>query len=286
MAFGTEGVVGLGSFRFRERAIGMFGELLVCDEDACRSLWCDAQCLGSLYLEPDGEPGPIPESPYVLGWMAAVGPRGQSQRVLMGGLGCGAGVMTIFHHRPDTFMTVVEIDPVVVDVARRHFPELGKLEASGKLQIIEAAIEEWLLTTDACWEVALLDCYAENADARCDGGLLNLLRTRADSVWLNVVDDERGTRSRQWVDAFRANGWVAQTVMPMLRQETDGAYFFGNIILGSDIICTVNEDLYSDRQDANARDARAIYHASVAAAHDVSGGELPREVVTRASESL
>lgn len=237
MTEGTSGpLLGIETFRHLERAHGMFGELMVCDDSACRSLWCEAQCLGSLYLDPpaaQGGPGPIPEATYVLGWLMAV--YGQPRaRILMGGLGCGAGVVALLHHFPDCRIDVAEVDPVVVDLARRHVPLLAAHEASGAVTIHTAAVETVVHAAPLQrWDVALMDCFQYGADAFCPPTLLTDLRTRSGSLWLNVVDDAVGTRTARWKKQFAAADWATPTALAMVQVDLEVAYFSGNYLLGT-----------------------------------------------------
>jgi len=237
MTEGTTGpLLGIEAFRHLERAHGSFGELMVCDDSACRSLWCEAQCLGSLYLDPPaamGGPGPIPEATYVLGWLMAAHAQPRA-RILMGGLGCGAGPLALLHHFPDCRIDVAEIDPVVIDLARRHVPLLASLEASGAVTIHATAVEDLVRTAPAdAWDLALMDCFQYGAEAFCPDRLLVDLRSRCGAVWLNVVDDARGSRTQQWKRRFAEAGWPTPTALAMIQVDLEVAYFSGNYLLGT-----------------------------------------------------
>jgi|GEM_PF-6918301 len=235
MTAGTSGpTLGIDDFRLLERAPGAFGELMICDDADCRSLWCEAQCLGSLYLDPAascGGPGPVPEASYVLGWIMAVLPQPRS-RVLMGGLGCGAGVVALLHHFPGCQIEVAEIDPVVVRLARRHVPLLQEWEAAGQV-IIHVEPIEAVAARGGSWDFALLDCFQYGTEAFVPDSVLTDLRRSCREVWLNVVDDEPGTRTQRWAARFRAHGWTTPTAIALWQVECGAAYFGGNYLLGT-----------------------------------------------------
>ncbi len=270
MTAGTSGPsLGIDEFRLLERAQGAFGDLMICDDAACRSLWCEAQCLGSLYLEPAaacGGPGPVPEASYVLGWLMAVLPQPRA-RILMGGLGCGAGVVALLHHFPTCLIEVVEIDPVVVHLARRHVPLLSEWEAAGRV-IIQVEPIETVAARGGCWDFALLDCFQYGTEAFVPDCVLADLRRCCREVWLNVVDDEPGTRTQRWAARFRAHGWTTPTAMKLWQVDCGVTYFGGNYLLGTAALAADMlhrfkpfDDLAGEAVDT----ARACFSATVAA---------------------
>jgi SAM-dependent methyltransferase len=86
------------------------------------------------------DPGTVSNSPYVRLFplcvllndklCAAAGgdPRAAKPRILVVGLGSGAGIAVLAHHFPEAAITVVDIDRKVVQIVRDHFPLIHWLE--------------------------------------------------------------------------------------------------------------------------------------------------------------
>ena len=95
---------------------------------------------------------------YMRGLTAALALKPDAPRVLIIGLGGGTLPMFIRAHRPDAHIDVVEIDPVVIDVARKDLgfvedPALVAHLADGRKFIEESA---------AAWDLIVLDAYGPN----------------------------------------------------------------------------------------------------------------------------
>jgi hypothetical protein len=86
------------------------------------------------------DPGTVSNSPYVRLFpvsvllndhlVAAAGgdARAAKPRILVIGLGSGAGIAVLAHHFPEASITVVDIDRKVVEIVRDHFPLIAWLE--------------------------------------------------------------------------------------------------------------------------------------------------------------
>ena len=109
-------------------------------------------------------------------------------------------------HRPETFVTCVEIDPVVTAIARRYFFldrlfEEYDLDGTGRLQLVEGDAREFLEQSDERYDAIVNDCFAgmslvESLATR-EAALLYHEHLREDGVYLsNVIGAVEGPRSR------------------------------------------------------------------------------------------
>ena len=109
-------------------------------------------------------------------------------------------------HRPETFVTCVEIDPVITAIARRYFFldrlfEEYDLDETGRLQLVEGDAREFLEQSDERYDAIVNDCFAgmslvESLATR-EAALLYHEHLREDGVYLsNVIGAVEGPRSR------------------------------------------------------------------------------------------
>lgn len=77
-------------------------------------------------------------------------------------IGLGAGSLTKFlhRHRPEARITVVEIDPEVIDVARHHFKVP---EESARFEIVLDEGASWLAGAKGRYDMIMVDGFDENA---------------------------------------------------------------------------------------------------------------------------
>ena len=109
-------------------------------------------------------------------------------------------------HRPETFVTCVEIDPVVTAIARRYFFldrlfEEYDLDEAGRLQLVEGDAREFLEQSDERYDAIVNDCFAgmslvESLATR-EAAQLYHEHLREGGVYLsNVIGAVEGPRSR------------------------------------------------------------------------------------------
>jgi hypothetical protein len=217
---------------------GRFGQLSVCDGGGIRSLSCTWACHGSVWIEPAVEiggvrflPGPLPESLYLLTWLLAAAARPDGH-VLMAGLGAGVGPIALAWAFPALRITVVEIDPEMITLARRHFPLLAHYEAQGQIRIVRQDIVEHVWqATDNDWSIACLDAYQETTSLYSPSALLQALHGRADAIWMNILESNGFEVTRRYADTLIDAGWQPQCVMPV-QDHTEGI-MCGNVLLGT-----------------------------------------------------
>jgi hypothetical protein len=245
---------------------GRFGPLSVRDGDGVRSLWCGDLCHGASFLEPgiavDGRilhPGPVPDAPYQYGWLLAV-LHAPYARVLMAGLGSGSGVCTLLHHFPGLRVTVVEVDPAVVGLARRHLPLLDHHIRSGACTVVEDDFAAFVTATAERWEVALLDAYDGAGELDNPVAVLADLRERVAACWLNVADRD-GEGARMMIERLATAGWIPR-VAAVIRFGDDG--FAGNVVVGTasvDLAAAAALRPFAGLDHPNAQRARDDYAA-------------------------
>lgn len=173
---------------------GMFGPLQVVRRDTVQALLLNGQIQGSAFLEPSASivdpalsgPGPVASSPYTYGWLLA-GVHQPYGSALMVGLGSGIGAVQLLYNFPQLDITVVEIDPVMAEMALRNFPLLDHYLDQGRLNIVIADANEYLKTADH-FQIGLADGYDGGASFKLIDSYLPKLCERCDDVIINAID--------------------------------------------------------------------------------------------------
>ena len=131
-----------------------FGRVLVVDQGDLRSL---------RFGQPDGDsqsqislsdPEKVPLACLRYAAMGMLYPR-QLDRALMLGLGGGNFTKLLLRFSPKVRITAVEIDPVVVEVAREYFA----LPASPRLKVVVADAVAWVRSHRELYDFILHDAY-------------------------------------------------------------------------------------------------------------------------------
>lgn len=105
-------------------------------------------------------------APYTRGMFASYLFQPKQQQVLIVGLGGGAMVHFLRHYDPETQVTAVEIDPVVVKLADRYFA----VRPDKTLNIITGDGLQYLEKTDARYDVIYMDAFLKpSADTDATG---------------------------------------------------------------------------------------------------------------------
>ena len=121
-----------------EQTEGRFGPVAVNQSPNTRYLTIKSEREGSFWLR-DGQPSNIPASDYICGLMPAAA-HFQAQHNhcegLMLGLGAGAGVIAMLSNFAQLHLTVVEIDPKIIELTSRHFPLINQFINEGRLTIL------------------------------------------------------------------------------------------------------------------------------------------------------
>ncbi len=182
--------------RTLETRQSLFGPVSVCQDDLVRWMSIGDQVQGRMFHVPaslavDSQsrpgPGPVSGSVVTLGWLLA-GSQHPQGKVLMLGLGAGAGVCALLHNFPKMSMTVVEIDAEVVRLALKHFPLIERYASSGRLNIVTADAAQTLPSEDAPYDFAAVDIFDGSERFPLAGsGLFKRLGSLAGEVWVNFI---------------------------------------------------------------------------------------------------
>lgn len=113
-------------------------------------------------------------APYTRAMFASYLLRPRPKRVLIIGLGGGAMVHFLAHHEPDLVVDAVEIDPIVVKIAKSHF----KLPSSDQINVITAdAFDHLAATKPQTYDVIYMDAFLKPAADTDATGAPRRLRT-------------------------------------------------------------------------------------------------------------
>jgi len=147
-------------------------------------------------------------------------------------------------HRPETFVTCVEIDPVVTAIARRYFFldrlfEEYDLDETGRLQLVEGDAREFLEQSDERYDAIVNDCFAgmslvESLATR-EAALLYHEHLREDGVYLsNVIGAVEGPRSRAMRRILRTLASEFAHVYVLPGQPTALSNCDNNVVIATD----------------------------------------------------
>jgi len=100
--------------------------------------------------------------PYAKAMAATFLYQPQPKRVLIVGLGGGALPSFLRKHYPDTQVTVVELDPKVIEVARKFFG----FKEDDKLKAVAGDGRKFIETTDQTYDLIILDAYGPESIPR------------------------------------------------------------------------------------------------------------------------
>lgn len=144
---------------------GLFGPVAVVDSFPVRKVFASGHIQGAALLIPSAPevcgssrpgPGPLLDTVYQHVWLLAAGahPYGVG---LMLGLGCGAGASALLYQFPDLRLDVVEVDPVMADLARAHFPLVEHFERESRLRLVIGDALEFVGMSHTCYDFVLVD---------------------------------------------------------------------------------------------------------------------------------
>jgi hypothetical protein len=102
------------------------------------------------------------------------------------GLGSGAGAVALLHQFPKIDLTLVEIDPEVIKLAREGFPLIQYYEDQGRLNLIQADAGNYLDKVDDTWDFGLCDAYT-GENSLVHKVVVPTIK-RVDRFWANVID--------------------------------------------------------------------------------------------------
>jgi len=192
---------------------GRFGVIEVVDHGQQRILLLNGQQQGASYLRPSaaivheslpyGAPGPISSSIYPLGWMlgAVMNPSATASMV---GLGSGSGAVQLLYNFPRVDLTIIEIDPVMVQVALDNYPLLVHYMDEGRLNIVIEDAARFYEDHFDEWDFGCADAYDGGNEIL--EGYLGTMCERCRHMYVNVIDRFHGPSMRSVADTLERKG--------------------------------------------------------------------------------
>ncbi|MFB6082366.1 MAG: spermidine synthase [Halanaeroarchaeum sp.] len=147
--FGASGVTAGGSTVYQTQT--PYQQLAVVDDDGVRTLYLDGMPQSATYL--DGRQRYVFD--YLRYFHIPMVVQDDVDRVLFVGGGGFTAPQRFVAEYPNVTVDVVELDPVVIDVAKEYFG----LEESKRLRVHQGDGREFLETTDATYDLIVLDAY-------------------------------------------------------------------------------------------------------------------------------
>ncbi len=177
---------------------GKFGPITVLDINGCRRLYIKNQQQGASALTPSSKvvskeleegPGPVGDSAYFNGLVLA-GMNNPDDSILVIGLGSGGGIVSLLYNCPNIDVTVLEIDPAMIDIATKYFPLLNYYIDQGRLNIINIDAKTYLSSNEEEWALSFADAYIGTNETVQD--YLPALIAKSETIYLNVIDRLNG----------------------------------------------------------------------------------------------
>jgi spermidine synthase len=229
---------------------GMFGPVQVRDLNGTRVLTISGQVQGGSFLDEEGVPTPIASSAYSYGWLVA-GLNHPDGSGLSVGLGSGQGIVQLLNQFPNIDMTVVDIDPVVVETALEHFPLIQHYIDLGRLNIVIDDALNYLDNIDGIFDFGLSDAYTGKGELV--GHYHQAMARQCESIYVNVIDDNEGVEIVKVLRAFtklRELKWLMKAVPPGVAPNYKGG---ANWILTSDELDLQKLDGYLPFEDVQGK---------------------------------
>ncbi|HET9323760.1 MAG TPA: fused MFS/spermidine synthase [Gaiellaceae bacterium] len=157
-----------------------------------------------------------------------------ARNILMIGLGGGSIPKRLWRDFPDLRLQVVELDPVVVDVAYRFF----ELPRDGRLQVSVDDGRRWLDKHDEKWDAIMIDAFYADAIPfhLFTSEFMELVRSRLSPggvVVTNTIGAIEGEQSRLFRSVYRTYRTAFPTVLvhPVILAGDAGDRDVRNLIL-------------------------------------------------------
>ncbi|MFW2441151.1 MAG: hypothetical protein ACN4GR_17470 [Arenicellales bacterium] len=177
---------------------GKFGQIHIYDFGGKRWLRNSQNIQAATNLSPSSHivhpdlpcgPGPVQGCTYTLGWLVV----GASYSIGFGivlGLGGAEGIVSLLFNFPNLHLTVIDIDPTIVDMVRKSFPLVKWYEQQGRLTIHIAAAENFFQSGPKSYDFAIFDLDDASPGIhsllQSDSFLLPLKRS-SNSIWFNLL---------------------------------------------------------------------------------------------------
>jgi spermidine synthase len=207
-----------------------YHRITVTEKDGVRSLRFDKSWQSAISLE-DGYTSVI-RYPDYLHTALAVNP--DAERVLILGLGGGATTKRMWRDYPDMRIDSVEIDPVVVDVAKRYFG----LPEDERLNVVVEDARRYVQRTDETYDIVIVDAYYADSlpfhltTAEFFTEISRVLRPGG-VVAYNIISAVEGEESELFRSMYRTAGgvWDNLWVFPLFLGQDGDPQARRNIIM-------------------------------------------------------
>jgi tetratricopeptide (TPR) repeat protein len=199
---------------------GMFGTICILDSGLYRRMNIETQSQGSAFcmptsqdFAPEAKPGPgaFPESPYTIGLLIPAALHQNGQGLLLG-LGSGIGPTLLLSAFPKLRLTVVEIDPTVVQLARQYFPLVDYYISEGRLDLVLSDAFDYVedQLKPKAFDFAMLDLYQGDPEQPAgvyDGRFLSKLAEGCcHAIWPNLIGKPQSKYFLHVSEAFSGAG--------------------------------------------------------------------------------
>lgn len=224
-----------GGERIVYRVDSQYHRIVVTDRDGVRALRFDDSRQSAMNLD-DGYGSDILYPDY-LHLSLAIKP--DAKRMLILGLGGGVLAKRMWRDYPDITVEAVEIDPVVVDVARRYFG----LPEDDRLRVHVADARRFVATSRETYDIVVVDAYYADAlpfhltTAEFFGEIDAVLAPDG-VVAYNVIGAVEGRKSKLLRSIARTAGevWRERWVFPLrIAEKRDPKSVRNTVVLASDV---------------------------------------------------
>jgi spermidine synthase len=205
------GVPGAGGMRVLFEADSVYHHIVVAEDDEARYLRFDRAFQSGMLLRNSYE------SPFLYPAYAHLGLifRPQAKRVLVVGLGGGSIPKRFWRDYSDMAIDVAELDPMVVDVAKRFF----EVREDPRLRIAVQDGRQFLLRSARKYDIIILDAYfAESIPFHLTTvEFYRLVKSRLEPggvVISNVIGALEGPRSQLFRAMYKTHGQVFPGMYP------------------------------------------------------------------------
>lgn len=144
---------------------------------------------GQVFVEKDGKPGAIAASRYLYAFIIPAWHFSASHGLMLG-LGAGIGATMLLALFPELSLTVVEIDPQVIQLARTYFPLISFYEKQNRLYIIQANANDYIHQCQQTFSFVLLDLFAGDENSQQNLHLLDEIYKIAPYFMANIITTE------------------------------------------------------------------------------------------------
>lgn len=203
---------------------GAVGEIRIVETPLVRRMIIEDTVQGGCYKVPDATasfadgphgPGPVTEAPYQLAWLMA-GWRNPKAKALMLGMGCGSGAIGLLYHFPDLTLDVIEVDPLVVDMALRYFPLVRRYQQQQRLRIVVADAYNVPIACDTVYDFVIIDlAFDQMIKDKLEklDMLIGSVASQTTEIWLNTIDSMASTSFSRLICSFEMAGLPAACAM-------------------------------------------------------------------------